>query len=81
MADAIKHLAVSEIKSVLVAGGGATVSAGQFSTTELKSLATTLRGNAVLHVVNSQALSATEMKSIATAATAPAHVCFSGRAD
>ncbi|QTH20813.1 hypothetical protein HRJ34_21195 [Rhizorhabdus wittichii] len=77
----IKHLSLLEIINILRAGGGATVSARQFTALDLVNMARSLRGAAVLNVANSQALTGLDMISIARGATKPAFVTFSGRAE
>lgn len=74
----LKHLTATEISTIMRAGGGATVSASQFTATELATIARAMVGGAVLYVVNSQSLTGTQMATIARAASAPAHVSFSG---
>lgn len=75
----IRHLSSDDILAVLRAGGGATVSAAQFTVDDLKTMARAFRGSAVLRVVNSQAIGVDDMRAIARAAQEPAHASFSGK--
>jgi Tfp pilus assembly protein PilN len=75
----LKHLTALELMGVLSAGGGVTVSGFIHSPLELRSMALRLQGNAVLHVVDSHALTALEMQTVAAGAKGPAYVMFSGK--
>jgi Tfp pilus assembly protein PilN len=75
----LKHLTALELMGVLNAGGGVTVSGLVHSPLELRSMALRLQGNAVLHVVDSHALTALEMQTVAAGAKGPAYVMFSGK--
>lgn len=74
--DVIEHLTSAELCKVLRSGGGATVSALNFSVDELAAMARALSGHAALYIVHCQVLSRIEMEIIARSAKASAHVSF-----
>lgn len=73
----INHLDTDELCAIASRGAGLTVSAAQFSGEDLKRIASRLLGNAILHVVDSNALDSDAMKALASRAPAPAYVMFS----
>ena len=75
----LTHLETEEMLRIVRAGGGLEVSARRVSPEDLEALARALRNQAVLHVVNSQRLTAEQMETIAHRAEQPAYVLFSGR--
>lgn len=74
----LSHMSVLECRSVLGAGAGLTIDGRHYSELDLRSIASALTGSTVLHVANSEGFNVVDMKAIASAATAPAFVMFSG---
>lgn len=74
---AVLHLDVSELAQVASNGAGLTVSASALSPAELSRIARSLSGSAVLHVIDSEGLSAADMSMIVRGAHVPAYVSFS----
>lgn len=74
---AMMHLDIADLARVASYGAGLTVSASALTPIELSRIARSLSGSAVLHVIDSEALSATDMVMIAQGAHVPAYVSFS----